>query len=326
MPTSRLFSPRVSLFGLSVVSVAWGCSSSEAAAPASPFIGGGGAFSGATNSSGAAGAGGSQSGAKALAGGADGSGGQPTGSEGTPLSGTGGTLPSGSAGSPSRAGSSGIAGSGDAGAGGKSGGKVLMIAGAMPLLGVDLQIHDVLAARNLDVQDIRETAVTPADAQGKQLIIVSYSVLSTDFKAADFADVPVPLIVLDHNLLPPLGMTTAEGHGYQDNVTQITLTANNSPLNAGLPAGDVTIYSRIGEVFWGTPSANALIAATVKGDPSRPVTFGYPTGAMMAGRAAPAKRLQLFVAVHAPPPNPDAFLSADGLALVDAGIAWSLQN
>jgi hypothetical protein len=313
--------PSIFVFSFSVVSaLSFGCSSSEGTSPASPSAGGSASVAG-TSAGGASGAVSSLGGAQELGGSASG-----VSSDGGDAGSNNDAGRGGSAGGSTTAGGSASAGgsAGSAGTGGSGGGKVLMIAGAMPLVGVDQQIHEVLAARHLDVQDIRENVVSPADAQDKQLIIVSYSILSTDFKAADFADVAVPLIVLEHTLLPPLGMTGADGHGYQDTVTQITLT-KDSPLNGGMPLGDVTIYSRVGEVFWGVPSANAITVATVKGDPSRAVTFGYPAGAMMVGRVAPAKRLQLFVAVHAPPPNPDAFLSGDGLKLVDAAVSWSMN-
>jgi hypothetical protein len=202
--------------------------------------------------------------------------------------------------------------------------KVLFVAGEMPMVGVDLQIHELLKTKNIEVEDVRET-VAPASAQGKGLIIVSYSVLSTTFKAADFADLPVPLMVLEHFLLPDLGMTSVDGHGFEPDVTQITLTSHDPTLTAGLPAGDVTVYSQVGEFFWGVPSAAAITVATVKGNPTRAVTFAYPAGAMMFGRVAPAKRMQFFAAVHAPPPNPQPFLNEQGLALLGAAIDWCLQ-
>jgi hypothetical protein len=207
---------------------------------------------------------------------------------------------------------------------GAAGGKVLMIAGEMPMVGVDGQIHQVLEAKNLEVEDVRYDLASPANLAGKQLVVLSYSLLSSNFKAADFADAPVPIIVMEHNLLPDLGMTAAADHGFQTGVTQITIVSNDPILTAGL-SGDVTVYSRVGEFFWGVPGPGALGIATIKGNPARVVTFAYPAGAMMVGRSAPAKRVQIFVAVHAPPPNPTEFLNADGLKLVGAAVDWSIR-
>ena len=246
-----------------------------------------------------------------------GSGGAPVGMPGAGAAQGGGSGSSGAAGAPAT--------QGGAGSGGGSGArmKVLYVAGAMPMVGIDLQIHEVLKARNMDVQDILDSAAVPTDAQAKQLIMVSFSILSTNFKAADFASVAVPLIIMEDHSLAALGMTTANGFGNQDGVTQITITSQEPTLTAGFPLGDVTVYSRVSEVFWGTPGPGAITVATVKGDSARPVTFAYPAGAMMVGRVAPAKRAQIFVAGHAPPPNPELFLSPDGLKLVDGAVAWS---
>ena len=62
--------------------------------------------------------------------------------------------------------------------------------------------------------------------------------------------------------------------------------------------------------------------ATAKGNAGRFVYFAYPAGAMMPARTAPAKRMQFFVASHAPPPVNDQILNADGLKLLGGAIDW----
>lgn len=65
--------------------------------------------------------------------------------------------------------------------------------------------------------------------------------------------------------------------------------------------------------------------ATAKGRPDRWVLFGHPAGAMLIDRPAPARRLQFFFAVHAPPPVTETYLNENGLRLLGAAIDWSLQ-
>ena len=148
---------------------------------------------------------------------------------------------------------------------------------------------------------------------------------STDFKAEDWASLAVPIVVLEHYLLPRLGMTTVANHGYQDTVTELSLISDDPLMAAGIPKGNVTVYSKTGEFFWGIPTAAAVTIATVVGKTSEPVTFGYPAGSMMAGMVAPARRVQAFVAVHAPPPNPTELLTADGMKLFGGCVAWAIQ-
>src|SRR5688572_12040817 len=85
-----------------------------------------------------------------------------------------------------------------------AGGAALMVVGTIPLVGTDVQIREALQARNLKVEEVLETTATPGHAAGKQVVVLSFSMLSTSFKAEDLADLPVPLIVMEHNLLPRL--------------------------------------------------------------------------------------------------------------------------
>jgi hypothetical protein len=119
--------------------------------------------------------------------------------------------------------------------------------------------------------------------------------------------------------------TDAGGHGFQQGLTAVTVTSSDPILTGGLPAGDVTVYSRVGEMFWGIPGPGAIKIATAKGAADRSYFFAYPAGAMMINRTAPAKRLHFFFAVHAPPPVATLYLNDNGLKLLNGAIDWSLQ-
>jgi hypothetical protein len=202
-------------------------------------------------------------------------------------------------------------------------GKALMVVGTIPLVGTDVQIRDALRARQLEVEEVLEKDATPKAAEGKKVVVLSFSMLSKDLKA-DLADVAVPIVVMEHNLLPRLGMTAAEGHGYQPGLTHLVLTTDDSVLTAGMK-GEVEVHLRQQQMFWGLPGPGAITVATAKGYPDRPVLFAYPAGATMVGKVAPAKRLHFFFAVHAPPPVSELFLTDKGLALLGATLDWSLK-
>jgi hypothetical protein len=208
-----------------------------------------------------------------------------------------------------------------------AGGRALMVVGTIPLVGTDAVIRDALAARGVGVDEVLEAKATASDAAGKRLVILSFSMQSTRFAAAaSYRDVPVPIIVLEHFLLDDLGMTTdGPGHGFQNKVTALALTGTDPVLTAGLPAGEVTVYRRVGEMFWGVPGPGAVRVATVQGNPERVLYFAYPAGAMMVSQPAPAKRLHFFFAVHAPPPVTDLYLNDAGLKLLGGAIDWSLR-
>ena len=90
--------------------------------------------------------------------------------------------------------------------------------------------------------------------------------------------------------------------------------------------GDVDVYSTRQEFFWGTPSPAAIRIAHAVGQPDRVAFFAYEKGATMDGAVARARRVQFFHASHSPDPiDPNLYLNATGLRLLDATIAWCLK-
>jgi hypothetical protein len=130
-------------------------------------------------------------------------------------------------------------------------------------------------------------------------------------------------MVLEHFLLPRLGMTT--DNGFQQGLSALTIVSADPVLTAGL-MGDVTVYTAAGkEMFWGVPGPGAIKVATAKGNAGHVVYFAYPAGAMMPTKPAPAKRMQFFVASHAPPPVNDQILNPDGVKLLGGAIDWLIR-
>lgn len=200
------------------------------------------------------------------------------------------------------------------------GGSALLVIGQVPPIGSDIQIQQELEAKGLTVEAVLDSKSTTAQAAGKRLVILSYSVDSEEV-TTKFTDVDAAVMVMEHVLLEPLGMT-GKDHRWEKPATQITIVDSDSPLAAMLPKGDVTVYSRSGSVFWGVPAPAAKIIATVKGAPGKPAYFTYDKGAMMASKPAPGKRMLFFLGAHL---VPEQFLNPTGLKLLGAAIAWTLQ-
>jgi hypothetical protein len=177
-----------------------------------------------------------------------------------------------------------------------------------------------VVARGLKAEPILDSKVKVADTEGKALVILSYSLDSKRNFHEDFANVPVPIIVMEHGLLASLGM--ANMHRWAEPAAAITISAADSPLAAGFPNGDVTVYGKSGEMFWGVPSDQAIKVAIAKGKPGWWVIFAYDKGKMMMSKPAPAKRLQFFMGAHL---VPDMFMNAAGLKLLDAAIDWCVK-
>jgi hypothetical protein len=264
-------------------------------------------------------------------------------SGGTP--GTGGATPTGTGGTTASGGTTGTGGGGGApaGSGGTAGapatsdaapdqtasappmmgGKALLVTGTIPIVGTDVQFEAAFKARGLEVEIVQDRDATPMHAQGKRIIMLSYGMKSTEFKAEAFTDVPVPIIVTEQNLLPRLKMSSA--HGFTGKMTKITMISDHE-LAGGFPKGDLEVYSPSQEFFWGTPSAAGIRIAHLLGQPEKVTYFAYEKGAMMDGAMAPAKRVQFFHATHSPDPiDKNLYLNANGLKLLGVTIDWCLK-
>jgi len=267
-----------------------------------------------------------------LGGGGTGGGEPPTGG----MTATGGA-PAGTGGAPSTGGATGnTGGAGEGGSGGTvidagmpsmmppvMGGKALLVTGTIPIVGTDVQFEAAFKARGLEVEIVQEKDATPANAQGKRVVMLSYGMSSPAFKAEPFTDVPVPIIITEQNLLPRLKMSSA--HGFTGKMSKLTFVSDHE-LAAGFPKGDLEVYSPSQEFFWGTPSAAGIRIAHLVGQPEKVTYFAYDKGAMMDGVVAPAKRVQFFHATHSPDPiDKNLYLNANGLKLLGAAIDWCLK-
>jgi hypothetical protein len=319
---SSLFRPLLLALALSAA-LATACSGASSSTPP-PGNGGGGEGGGAGGEAGSGGAGGqagTASGGKG-GGGTGGAGGGMGGADAAPgVERDAGAPMAGDVAPPPAADGGSAGGAGGSGGGGQGpGGPALLVVGAIPLIGSDIQFHEQMVARGLTVEDILDAKATAATTVGKKVVVLSYSVDSENV-GGKFNDIAAPLVVMEHNLLGTLGMTAGSAHGWAEPASQITVVKTDSPLAAGL-SGDVTVFTKTGEVFWGVPSDSALKIASVKGNAGRWTIFAYEAGAMMVGKAAPGRRLQFFLGSHLVPTK---WLNAEGLKLFDAAIDWCVR-
>lgn len=160
------------------------------------------------------------------------------------------------------------------------------------------------------------------DANGKDLILISESVRSTDVNNK-FRNAPVPLITWEGWIFDDLRMTDRRAnkdYGEQLNENRVRITAADHPLAAGL-SGDVQMLdassgSADSKFHWGLPSKNATIVATSRKG-SHAYIFAYEAGAAMVGLTAPARRVGF--------PNASAHhFTAEGWQLFDAATQWAM--
>ena len=166
------------------------------------------------------------------------------------------------------------------------------------------------------------TAVTTADANGKALVVISSTVAPANV-LAKFRDVPVPVIDWESDILDDMGMTGAAAgtdFGTLTAQTNINIVTPGHPLAAGL-SGSTPVVGAASSFTWGKPNANAFRVATLNGDATKYVIFGYEVGAAMPGLPAPARRVALFLSDATA-----AGLNAGGWSLFDAAVKWAADT
>ena len=194
----------------------------------------------------------------------------------------------------------------------------LFVVGATTLNNGDSAVLQRLTRLNFAVTVKLARTVTAADAQGKALVVISSTVLSTDVNTM-FRSVAVPVFTWEQNLMDDLGMTTDSDHGTIVGQTQVAITNSTSPLIAAANLSGTRRTTTNASIFsWARPNANATVAATLAGDSTKAVIFGYDTNVAMPGLTAPARRVGFFFEDATA-----ATLTSDGWTLFDAAIGWA---
>ncbi|MFM0757294.1 hypothetical protein [Paraburkholderia strydomiana] len=186
----------------------------------------------------------------------------------------------------------------------------------------DDKIKAHLESRGMAVAMVDETATASA-ANGKDLVIISSVVSARDMVGTEFRNVTVPLLTWESDLFDSLrftGQKKGEDFGELAKEHYINVVNAPSPLAGGVAAGKRWVYPRDDEMGWGKPAPGATVIATVPGERTHAVVFGYEKGATMDyDFIAPARRVALFLGNRS-----FENLSADGLALLDAATDWAL--
>jgi hypothetical protein len=175
----------------------------------------------------------------------------------------------------------------------------------------------------MDVYNMGAINSVTADADDKKLVVISSSTPSGDVNTK-FTGVAAGIVnwenAVEDDLLMTLNGATDRGTtGANQTAVDITAAGAAHPLGAGLPAGPVTITTSPADLSWGLPAASAVRIATVAGDPTRVVIYGYEKGAaLIDGTPAAGRRVN-----SGGTDNSFVQLNADGLKLFDAAVDWA---
>jgi hypothetical protein len=203
---------------------------------------------------------------------------------------------------------------------------VLYVLGMVPPIRTDTTLLDRLVGRGYTVVIRTEAAVVAADADNKAAVLLSASTTVAQVMA-NLPALPtqaVPVLAMDENLEPFLKMTGPirnTDRGATNLQTQVTIVGTDPALTAGL-TGNVTVYTAPFDIGFGVPAAAATKVASVVGAATHLAIYAYPSGAMMVGQTAPAKRTFYFVRDNNVIPN---LITEDALKLFDAIVDFTVR-
>lgn len=200
---------------------------------------------------------------------------------------------------------------------------ILFVGSNRPLLPRDTPLVTHLTSLGYTVVVRTDKEVLATDAVGKNLVIISESVLSTNVNTK-LRNVAVPLLTWEGWVLDDLQMTGPVAYTDYGEVlteTKIHIVDPSHPLAAGL-SGDVQtvgINDQVNNKFhWGVPSQAAHIVANEIGSPNHAYIFAYEVGAQMVGMIAPARRIGIQNATG-------PYLTTAGWAIFDAAVNWAID-
>jgi hypothetical protein len=181
-----------------------------------------------------------------------------------------------------------------------------------------LMIGRIMAQGFGPVTVVSDAMVTAQSVVGSDLVVISSSAESGPLQAK-LKDIAIPVLCVEDAEFKLMGMSTAGSH--TANTTQLSIVPAGAALVGGA-TGMVTFTSKAGPLGWatGTSAATVVIGATMVGNASQAVIFGYPKGAQMPGGVAPARRAGFAIREALA-----AALNAEGIKLFDAILAWVLQ-
>ena len=191
----------------------------------------------------------------------------------------------------------------------------LFVGKTRPLPADDARLADRLVTLGFNVVVRNQTEAQGADANAKDLVVISDSVLSSNV-GTKFRDVAAPVITWEAWLFDDMRMTKAAGGNYGSTADQTALTVvdNRHPLAAGF-SGQVSTNRSGVPFFWGVPGAGAVSVATLTGS-SRSVLFAYDAGASMVGGTAPARRVGFYGGAA-------SSFTPDGWTLFETASRWA---
>lgn len=162
--------------------------------------------------------------------------------------------------------------------------------------------------------------VSGADANSYDLVFIGESSGSSNI-GNKFMNSSVPIVYAEPFVLDDVHLSepAAGSFGSYGSQGSLNINAGDHPLAAGL-SGTIKVYSKAGNINYGTPGEEAVIIATAADDPGKAAIFAYEKGAKdVNGDPVPARRVSTFLFA-----GQEESLTEEGWKLIDESVMWAL--
>jgi len=187
----------------------------------------------------------------------------------------------------------------------------------------DLAVKERLELMGYNVYLRDDDIVSPADADGMDLLIVS-STVSSGKILSTFSGADVGVIVFEGYIFDDMGFTGPAGgvdYGFSNAQVQVEILENAHPIASGLSGVITVVDDGEGFFLWGRPNINAAHVAGLVSDTSKAGVFAYEKGALLYdGFAAPHRRVGMFLGDYTA-----SHFTAEGWQLFDAAVLWAME-
>jgi thermitase len=199
--------------------------------------------------------------------------------------------------------------------------KALVVVGSTTLNTGDAAVKSNLERLGYAVTLKTGVAALATDATGKDLVVISSTINSTDVNTK-FRNVTAPVIVWETWLFDDLGMIDLQSNtGVFSSERYININSTH-PLAAGIPiANGYSAYSSLDTMAVGLPAASAIKIATLNSNSSLAVIFAYDKGTQMVGMTAPGRRIAFMLG-----DTGAAKLDWAGSFLFNAAVTWAVSG
>ncbi len=186
----------------------------------------------------------------------------------------------------------------------------------------DNMVVNRLQSLGFEVTRLASTKITAEAFEGYDLAYIGWST-NPKYVKKKLKSLPIPIIYSHSRTMGDADLSSVSENANAEKQTEISIVKPDHPLAAGL-TGDVQIHYEPFRLTYGVPSKDAIVVATVKGEPNKATIFAYEKGSKnILGETVPARSAFFFtnLGTQMKENATDEFWK-----LFDAEVLWAIQT